>query len=69
MVNPDSVRTGISQNGTQTSVSTCHKGDFHQPNRKHREKSKLPLAYYEQLMQHDYYVKVHHRVRQRGWGW
>lgn len=39
--------------------------NFHKNNHK---AGKLPRAYYEQLMRHDWFTRVNHRIRQRGWG-
>jgi hypothetical protein len=49
-------------------ISTSCVGDLRQSKHIQKKMEEFSLAYYAQLMRHDWHVKVHRRVQQRGWG-
>jgi hypothetical protein len=67
MIDSELIPIGFSMKETQADVSkSCT--NLYQPPDTQTKRANMPLAYYEQLMRHDWHIKVHHRVRQRGWG-
>lgn len=67
MIDSDSITIGYLMKETQANGSRSSM-NLRQPPHAQTKRANLPLAYYEQLMRHDWHAKVHHRVRQRGWG-
>lgn len=67
MNNYDSITIGCRKKESQVDGFRSSANLRQQPHNQTKRENP-PLAYYEQLMRHDWHAKVHHRVRQRGWG-
>ncbi|MNI99458.1 hypothetical protein D3C73_1585460 [compost metagenome] len=65
MFEPNSVSTGLKDSQTENRVDPMSTSTVKR--KKKQGESHYPFAFYAQMMRHDWYGKVHHRIRQRGW--